>query len=490
MSRGNRILAELIYRTGILETAGNTHCEVSGVVFDSRKVSGGSLFVAFRGGNDDGHRHIDSAIEMGAVAVVCEHMPEHLNKDVCYIRVEDSRRALGIIASNYYGNPSLGLALIGITGTNGKTTVAKMLHGVFSGMGYKCGLISTIGNMVHDKEVEARYTTPDAPEINLLLSQMLDAGCEYAFMEVSSHALAQSRVAGLSFAGAVFTNLTHDHLDYHKTFREYSVSKKILFDELGSGSFALTNMDDKNGKTMVQNTKARVSTYSIKRMADFRARILEKNLDGMLLTIDRKDVWCRLTGTFNAYNILAVYATGRILDLDSDSLLTAISKCGPPEGRLDLFRGRDGITGIVDYAHTPDALKNVMETISELRTGNEKFITVVGCGGNRDSTKRAPMAEIAARFSDKVIFTSDNPRFEEPKDIIKDMIRGLESNPALKSKQITVTDRREAIAAACAIAGQGDIILVAGKGHEKYQEIKGARLPFDDKAELKRILAA
>ena len=490
MNKGTKPLADLIYRAGIVETAGNTHCMVSGVVFDSRKVAVGDLFVAFRGGNDDGHSYIDSAIEKGAGSIVCEVMPEKLFNDVCYIRVEDSRKALGIIASNYYGNPSGGLSLVGVTGTNGKTTVAKMLHEVFSGMGYRCGLISTIGNLIHDEKVNATYTTPDAVETNSLLSGMLEAKCEYAFMEVSSHALTQSRVEGLSFSGAVFTNLTHDHLDYHKSFREYSKSKKRLFDSLGNGSFAITNMDDKNGRTMVQNTKARISTYSLRSMADFRARVLEKSLDGMLLNIDGQDVWCRLTGTFNAYNILAVYSTGRLLGMEPGSLLTSISKCKPPEGRLDLFRGREGITGIIDYAHTPDALKNVMETISELRTGNEKLITVIGCGGNRDTIKRAPMAEIAAGFSDRVIFTSDNPRFEDPGDIINDMVKGLEANPALKSKQLTVTSRREAIATACAIARPGDIILVAGKGHEKYQEIKGVKHPFDDKAELKKFLAA
>lgn len=488
MNRENKSLADLIYKTGITETSGTTHREIATVVSDSRKATEGSLFVAIRGLTNDGHLHIDQAISLGAKAILCETLPGSLNDEVTYVRVRDTRKALGIVAANFFDHPSRRLKLIGVTGTNGKTTVVRMLHEVFSKLGNRCGMISTISNVVAGREVPTEYTTPDPLTINQLLADMAAAKCTHAFIEVSSHALAQARVEALHFAGAVFTNLTHDHLDYHKNFREYLKSKQLLFNKLETKSFALTNLDDKNGMIVTQNTKGKIWTYSLRAMADFKGKLLEKSLNGLHLQIDKRDVWCKLTGTFNAYNIMAVYGVGRILDKPADSLLSAISNCAPPKGRFDFFIGDNKVIGIVDYAHTPDALKNVLETIKEVRTGNEKLITVIGCGGNRDRSKRGPMAAVAASHSDKVIFTSDNPRHEDPETIIEEMMQGLQLNPGLKPKAIKITNRQEAINVACVMASEGDIILVAGKGHEKYQEIKGVKYPFDDKAILQKLL--
>lgn len=488
MQKVYKYLADIIYRTGILETIGTTQREITMVVSDSRIVKDGALFVAVKGLTTDGHQYIDQAIAGGAKAILCESMPGSKTEDISYIRVNDTSKALGIAAANFYDHPSQKLKLIGVTGTNGKTTVVRMLHEVFTRLGHRCGLISTISNVVVDREIATSHTTPDALTSHRLLAQMVEAKCTLAFMEVSSHALAQSRTEGLQFAGAVFTNLSHDHLDYHKTFKEYLKSKQLLFNKLGASSFALTNLDDKNGMIVVQNTAANVKTYSLKAMADFKGKLLENSFSGMHIHIRHTGLWCKLTGTFNAYNILAVYGTGIILGKQDNELLTAISICTPPEGRFDYFVGKNKVIGLVDYAHTPDAIKNVLETIHELRTGNEKLITVIGCGGNRDKKKRGPMAAIAASYSDKVIFTSDNPRDENPEDIIGDMVDGLELNPSLKSKYIVITKREEAINIACIMAAAGDIVLVAGKGHEKYQEIGGKKYPFDDKAVLHKLL--
>lgn len=481
-------LADLIYKAGITETAGSTHADISNVVCDSRKTTEGSLFVAIKGYTVDGHQYVDQAISSGARAVVCEVLPEKLIEGITYVRVNDTRKALGAIAANYYDDPSGKLQLIGVTGTNGKTTIVRMLYEVFTRMGHPCGMLSTISNIIADQQVGSDLTTPDVLTTNQYLSQMVSAGCRYAFMEVSSHALVQGRTEGIRFAGAVFTNLSHDHLDYHKSFKEYLKSKQKLFNTLDDKAFALTNLDDKNGIIMVQNTRADKKTYSLKAMADYKGKIMENRFSGMHMVIDKKDVWCKLTGTFNAYNVLAVYATGCMLGAGPDDLLTRISSCKSPEGRFDLMIGKNNVIGIVDYAHTPDALENVLQNIREVRTGNERLITVVGCGGNRDKGKRGTMAAIAASYSDKVIFTSDNPRYEEPEAIIEDMKNGLEINPALKSKHISIVRRDEAINVACVMATDGDIILVAGKGHEKYQEIKGVKHPFDDKATLQKLL--
>lgn len=480
-------LRDILYRADLLETRGLTDREVSAVEFDSRKVKPGTLFVAVKGLTTDGHLYIKKAIKSGACAVVCEKIPEKTPEDITFVRVKDSAQALGIITSNFFGNPSQKLRLVGVTGTNGKTTVVTLLHDLFSRLGYSCGLISTVKNLVGQKEIPASFTTPDPVQLNDLLNQMVTAGCEYAFMEVSSHAIVQQRVAGIAFSGGVFTNLTHDHLDFHKTFAGYLKAKKTFFDQLEPVAFAITNSDDKNGMVMLQNTRAIKKTYSLKTMADFKGRLLENSFTGLQLLIDGKEVWCKLVGEFNAFNLLAVYATAIMLGREQDEVLTGLSNCLPAEGRFDYFTGRDGITAIVDYAHTPDALENVLKTIAEIRTGSEKLITVVGCGGNRDAAKRPAMSAIAAKFSEKVILTSDNPRFEDPEQIITEMKAGLD--PFSIRKTITVLNRREAIIAACAMAAPGDIILVAGKGHEKYQEIKGEKYPFDDKEVLKEFLA-
>ncbi|MDX9941232.1 MAG: UDP-N-acetylmuramoyl-L-alanyl-D-glutamate--2,6-diaminopimelate ligase [Bacteroidales bacterium] len=479
-------MSNILYKAGLLETKGLMDREIKGLEFDSRKVQSGTLFVAIKGLTTDGHLYIPNAIESGASVVVCEDFPKSTPERVTFIRVRDSAYALGVLASNFYDNPSEKIKLIGVTGTNGKTTIVTLLHDLFSQLGYACGLISTVRNIIGQKEILANFTTPDPLQLNGLLHQMTEAGCEYVFMEVSSHAIVQHRIAGLSFTGGVFTNLTHDHLDFHKTFSEYLKAKKGFFDQLGTRAFVITNLDDKNGMVMLQNTLARKMTYSLRGMADFKGKVLENGFSGLQLQIDGREVWCKLVGEFNAYNLLAIYSTARMLGREPEETLTALSNCKPAEGRFDFFKGPKGVIGIVDYAHTPDALENVLKTIEDARTGAEKLITVVGCGGNRDAAKRPAMAAIAARLSTQVILTSDNPRNEPAEQIIEEMKAGL--NAVSIRKAISIINRREAINAACALAQPGDIILVAGKGHEKYQEIKGVKYPFDDKQILKEFL--
>jgi len=473
-----KLLKDILYKAGIEEVIGSTNVAIENVCIDSRQAKKFSLFIAVKGTQMDGHDYIAQAIKQGSLAIVCETLPENLVKDVNYVQVKNSRYAAGIIASNFFDNPSNDLKLVGVTGTNGKTTTATLLYELFVGLGYKVGLISTVRNLISGIEVAATHTTPDPINLNKLLAEMVDAGCEFCFMEVSSHALQQHRVAGLNFTGAIFTNITHDHLDYHETFSNYITAKKMLFDGLSSKAFALVNLDDKNGEVMVQNTKAKVVTYGLKSMADRKAKILENNLTGLILNIDGQEVITRLIGSFNAYNILSVYGAALELKEEKLQILTTLSNLHSPEGRFQFFKTPNNILGIVDYAHTPDALDNVLSTIRELRTGNEKLVTLVGCGGDRDKTKRPEMARIAAEGSDKVILTSDNPRSEEPQQIIEDMKKGLD--PVLVRKAVTILDRAEAIRTACMLAQPGDIILVAGKGHEKYQEVKGVKTPFDD----------
>lgn len=484
----NMLLKDIVSKISVTEHRGPLTKEISEVVSDSRRASPGSLFVAVKGLNTDGHQYIDQAISLGVSAVVCSEIPNNPSEEVTYIVTKNTAKALGSIAANFFGNPSKKLQLIGITGTNGKTTVVSMLYDVFTELGHRCGMISTTGNRIAAKELPAEYTTPDAISLNKLLKDMAEANCTHAFMEVSSHALAQYRTEAIHFRGAVFTNLTHDHLDYHKSFKEYLKAKQLLFKALGKEAFALTNLDDKNGMIALQNSKAVKNTYSLRAMADFKARILENSFNGLHLNIDGMDLMCRLSGSFNAYNILAVYGVGRLLNKNKEKLLQAISNCTPPEGRFDFFVAPRNITGIVDYAHTPDAIENVLSNIRKIRQEKGQIITILGCGGNRDQTKRGPMAVIAAKYSDKVFFTSDNPRDEDPEAIIEDMIHGLDLVPELKDKYIAITNRKEAIKVACITAGTGDIILVAGKGHEKYQEIRGEKHPFDDKAILKEYL--
>lgn len=473
-----KTLSDLLYKSGIEEVSGNTAIAVEKVVFDSRQVSEGSLFVALRGTSVDGHRFINEVIGRGAVAIICEELPLSLQAGITYVRVKDSSAALAHVCTNFYEHPSHKLSLVGITGTNGKTTTATLLHALFRKLGYKAGLISTVRNMVNDLEIPSTHTTPDPRTLNSLLAKMVEAGCTHCFMEVSSHAVVQKRIIGLQFKGGVFTNITRDHLDYHKTFDEYIRAKKGFFDQLSDDSFALVNADDRNHKVMVQNSKAGVKTFGLSAVCDFKAKIVESSISGLLLNIDGHDVLCRLTGNFNAYNLLGVYATAMLLGEDRLDVLTAISALDAPEGRFQQLHSSRGVTGIVDYAHTPDALQNVLQTIAALRTGNEQVITVVGCGGDRDAGKRPQMGAIAAEHSDRVILTSDNPRSEDPESIIAEMKAGVSAG--LMRKVLSVTDRREAIRTACALAQKGDIVLLAGKGHEKYQEIKGVRIPFDD----------
>ncbi|HPT13217.1 MAG TPA: UDP-N-acetylmuramoyl-L-alanyl-D-glutamate--2,6-diaminopimelate ligase [Bacteroidales bacterium] len=479
-------LADIFDKTDILSLKGDLSVMISGITFDSRKVEPGCLFIAVKGTHTDGHLYISDVIERGAVAVVCETMPEKTTPSVTYIKVNDSSDALGKIASAWYGYPSSKLRLVGITGTNGKTTTVTLLFNLFRELGYHAGLLSTISNRIDDEVITSTHTTPDALQLNGLLALMVDKGCDYCFMEVSSHSVVQNRIAGLTFAGGIFSNLTHDHLDFHKTFDEYLKAKKRFFDELPSDAFALTNIDDRNGRVMIQNTLAGKHTYSLLSMADFKGKIIETPLDGIHLDVDSTETWFRLVGQFNAYNIMAVYAAAVLLGEDKLEVLTTLSKLGSVEGRFDYLKSPDNIIAIVDYAHTPDALQNVLDTISSLRTGDETLITVVGCGGDRDRTKRPVMARIASRMSDKVIITSDNPRTEEPEAIIREMLAGIESD--CSRKVLTMTDRREAIRTACAMARPGDVILVAGKGHEKYQEINGVRHHFDDKEQLTEFL--
>jgi UDP-N-acetylmuramoyl-L-alanyl-D-glutamate--2,6-diaminopimelate ligase len=477
-----KLLSELLYKAGIDNMKGTTNLAISSVCFDSRKVGIASLFVATKGTQVDGHDFIEVAIEKGAVAIVCEEFPEEMNEKITYIKVKDSSFALGIVASNFYDHPSSKLKLIGVTGTNGKTTTVSLLFLLYRSLGKKVGLLSTVKNQINGEVIPSTHTTGDAVEINKILEKMVEEGCKYCFMEVSSHAIHQHRIAGLEFDLAIFSNLSHDHLDYHKTFDEYLLAKKKFFDDLPSNAIALVNSDEKHGQTMTQNTQAKVYSYGLRTMADFKCRILENTFAGLQLEIDGQEVWSRLIGTFNAYNLLAVYAAAILLEEEKIQALTSLSALSSVEGRFQYFKSEKNTIAIVDYAHTPDALKKVLDTIGDIRDGAEKVITVVGCGGNRDKEKRAVMAKIACRLSDQVILTSDNPRNENPEAIINEMKIGLEATDL--KKVLAITDRSEAIKTACMLANEKDIVLVAGKGHEKYQEIQGVKHPFDDKETL------
>ena len=480
-----KVLKDILYKCRLLEVVGSTHLEVESIAFDSRKVTANSLFVAVNGVAVDGHQFIQVAIEKGAKAILCQELPEVLVADVTYVRVLDSSEALGFAASNFYDNPSEKLTLVGVTGTNGKTTVATLLFELFTELGYYCGLLSTVANRIGDDILSATHTTPDAIAINALLADMLKKGVTHCFMEVSSHAVHQNRIAGLDFNGAIFTNITHDHLDYHKTFQNYLNAKKGFFDGLSNSAFALVNKDDSHGSFMVQNSKAKKLTYALKTIGDYKCKVMENQLTGLQLQINGQDVWVRLIGLFNAYNVLAVYGTAVQLGIEPLEVLTALSNLAPVEGRFQYFKTTNNITAIVDYAHTPDALENVLKTVKGIRTGNETVYTVVGCGGDRDAAKRPIMAKVACTLSDKVILTSDNPRSEDPTAIIQQMQVGVE--PQHFRKSLAIVDRKEAIKMACMSALPGDIILVAGKGHEKYQEISGVKYPFDDMQVLREL---
>ncbi len=462
--------------------ATTTAVEIKNIRFDSRLVEQGDLFVATRGTVVDGHTFISKAIAQGAVAVVCETLPEEMPSNVAFVQVEDSAEALGILAANFYGNPSHNLTLVGVTGTNGKTTIATLLYQLMRALGYKVGLFSTVRNYVNDKPVEATHTTPNPMEMNALLAQMVETGCEYAFTECSSHAINQRRIAGLKFKGGIFTNLTRDHLDYHKTVENYLKAKKRFFDDLPADAFALTNLDDKNGLVMLQNTQATKKTYSLREFADFKTRILEDGFDGMLLEMNEHEIMLPFIGRFNASNLSAVFGTAVLLGFDEVEVLTKLSTLHAVSGRFETLRAPQGYTAIVDYAHTPDALDNVLSTINEIREGEGNLIIVVGCGGNRDKGKRPIMAKISVTQSDRVILTSDNPRFEDPQAILNDMLTGIDASN--KRKVLVIVDRREAIKTACALAQRGDVILVAGKGHENYQIINDVKHHFDDKEEI------
>lgn len=477
-----RILKDIIYRTGIIDVAGFTDTGITDVTFDSRKVREGSLFVAVKGTQTDGHSYMEAVAEKGAVAIVCERFPDELKSGVTYVRVQDSSVALANVAANFYDNPSEKLKLVGVTGTNGKTTTATLLFQLFRNLGHPCGLLSTVRNQINDQVIPSTHTTPDPLQLNALLSAMVDDGCTYCFMEVSSHAVVQKRVSGLRFAGGVFTNITHDHLDYHKTFEEYIKAKKGFFDGLPEGSFALTNLDDKNGMVMLQNTRARKYTYSLRSMSDYKCRLIENHFSGLLLNLDGQEVLCHLVGSFNAYNLTATYAAALLLDEPKMEVLTQLSMLNAVEGRFDFLTSKSNVIGVVDYAHTPDALQNVLSTIHDVASGQGRVITIVGCGGDRDAAKRPVMAKIACELSDKVILTSDNPRSEDPTEIIQQMEKGVPLGEVRKT--LSIVDRKEAIKVAVSLAQPGDIILVAGKGHEKYQEVKGVKAPFDDKKVL------
>ena len=480
------VLEELIKGLKTVSVCGQTDIEITGVNIDSRRIKEGHLFIAQRGTQVDGHKFIPKAIELGAKAVLCEVLPEEKTEGVTYVQVESTEDVVGKVATIFYGDPSRKLKLVGVTGTNGKTTIATLLYNMFRKLGYKCGLLSTVCNYIEDEAVPADHTTPDPIELNYLLSRMVDAGCQYAFMECSSHAIAQKRIGGLDFAGGLFTNLTRDHLDYHKTFENYRNAKKAFFDQLPKTAFAITNADDKNGMVMVQNTKATVKTYSTRTMADFKAKILECHFGGMYLEIDGREVGVQFIGKFNVRNLLAVYGAAVMLGEKPENVLLVMSTLKSVSGRLDPIQSPEGYTAIVDYAHTPDALENVLNAIHEVLEGKGHVITVCGAGGNRDKGKRPLMAQEAVKQSDKVIITSDNPRFEEPQDIINDMLAGLDDQQM--KKVVSIVDRREAIRAACMLAQKGDVILVAGKGHEDYQEIKGVKHHFDDKEVLREAM--
>lgn len=479
-------LSELLKSVSILQIAGPAETEITGVNIDSRKIEKGHLFVAIKGTQTDGHKFIAKAIELGATAILCEDMPKEKIESVSYLQVASTEDVVGQVATNFYGNPSKKLKLVGVTGTNGKTTIATLLYNMFRKFGHRCGLLSTVCNYIEDEAIAADHTTPDPIELNHLLHRMVEAGCEYAFMECSSHAIAQKRIGGLTFAGGIFTNLTRDHLDYHKTFENYRNAKKAFFDGLPKEAFAITNADDKNGSVMVQNCKANIKTYSIRQMADFRAHIIECHFEGMYLEINGREVGVQFIGKFNVSNLLAVYGAAVMLGKNPEDVLVVMSTLKSVAGRLEPIRSKDGITAVVDYAHTPDALENVLNAIHEVLEGKEgHVITVCGAGGNRDKGKRPLMAQEAVKQSDRVIITSDNPRFEEPQDIINDMLAGL--TPQQMKKVVSIVDRKEAIRTACMMAQKGDVILIAGKGHEDYQEIKGVKHHFDDREVVRDI---
>lgn len=478
-------LQDILYKVHLKEVHGSTSVEVNDIQIDSRRVNKGSVFVALKGEQTDGHKFFEKAIELGATVLVGEVMPEKFVDGITYLQVQNSHEAVAYMAHNFYGEPSKKVKLVGVTGTNGKTTIATVLFKLFNQLGYKCGLISTVQNQIAEEIIPSTHTTPDAVSLNALLAKMVDAACQYVFMEVSSHAVHQHRVTGLHFVGALFSNITHDHLDYHKTFDEYIKVKKKFFDDLSADSFAISNADDKRGTVMLQNTQAKKYYYSLKTVAEFKGKILDNALTGLQMLVNDKEVHFRLIGEFNAYNLLAVYGAAVCLGEKPETVLTALSMLSGAEGRFDYIISNDLIIGIVDYAHTPDALENVLSTIKKLRKGHEQIITVVGCGGDRDKTKRPIMAQSACDLSDRVILTSDNPRTEDPNQILRDMEADL--NSAAKRKYISIADRREAIKTAVSLANKEDIILVAGKGHEKYQDINGIKYPFDDKAVLREM---
>jgi UDP-N-acetylmuramoyl-L-alanyl-D-glutamate--2,6-diaminopimelate ligase len=478
-----KYLKDILYTVAITKVFGSTNVVVKNLVFDSRKIVNNDVFIAQKGGSVDGHLYIEKAIHLGAIVIICEDFPEAQKEGITYVQVVNANAALAIMASNFYDNPSSKMPLVGVTGTNGKTTIASLLYQLFKKAGYKVGLLSTVKILVDEVAYKATHTTPDSVTINSYLDKMVDAGVDFCFMEVSSHGIHQKRTEGLTFAGGIFTNLSHDHLDYHETFAEYRNVKKIFFDGLPKTAFALTNIDDKNGNFMLQNTKAKKKTYALQTVADFKVKILEKQLSGTLITVDGTEVWTKLIGVFNIYNLTAIIATAKLLGLEKLETLTIISELESVSGRFEYVVSQGGITAIIDYAHTPDALKNVLETINDIRTGTEKVITVVGCGGDRDKTKRPKMAHIASQLSSQVIFTSDNPRTENPQTILDEIEAGV--SPENYRKTLTVLDRRQAIKTACKLSEVGDIILIAGKGHEDYQEINGVRTHFDDLEEVK-----
>lgn len=479
-------LKDILYKVAIEAVKGTTDVSVGKIEFDSRKIESDDVFVAIRGTVSDGHDFIEKAIGLGAIAVVCEVVPQTTHDGITYVQVADTSLALAYMSANYYGDPSAKLKLVGVTGTNGKTTIASLLYQLFKKAGYKVGLLSTVKILVDNKEYKATHTTPDSLTINYYMNEMVEEGCDYCFMEVSSHGIHQKRTEGLHFTGGVFTNLSHDHLDYHPTFAEYRDVKKSFFDNLPKTAFAITNIDDKNGPVMLQNTKAKKRTYALKTYADYRAQILENQLSGLLLKVNEQEVWVRLIGSFNAYNLLAIYGVAIELGIESQEALRLLSELESVSGRFQYIVSAGNITAIVDYAHTPDALENVLKTIEDIRTKNEQLITVVGCGGDRDTTKRPIMANIASTMSDKAIFTSDNPRSEKPEAIIEDMEKGVE--PQNYKKTVSIVDRKQAIKTACQLAQPNDIILIAGKGHETYQEIQGVRHDFDDMKTVKELL--
>ena len=478
-------LQDIIASVEVLQVVGDQQTEIVGLNYDSRRVAAGDCFFAVVGVQSDGHNYIPQAVERGACAVVCERLPESPAEGVCYVRVADTNAAMADMAAAFYDHPSRELQLVGVTGTNGKTTTATLLYDLFRMLGYRAGLISTVVYRVGEREIESTHTTPDSIRLNAMLREMVDAGCDYCFMECSSHAIVQDRIRGVRFVGGIFTNLTHDHLDYHKTFAEYLRAKKLFFDHLPKEAFALTNIDDRNGRVMVQNTRAAVRTLSLRSMADFRCKVIEMLMDGMLLRLDGEEVWVKCIGRFNAYNMLTIYATALMLGQRKEEVLTAISTLQSVSGRFEYIRAADGTTAVVDYAHTPDALENVISTIEEIRQPDQKLIVLCGCGGDRDKTKRPEMATIAVKYADTSIFTSDNPRTEDPEQILRDMVEGL----PLDARYLKIADRGEAIRTAAMLARPGDIILLAGKGHETYQVIGTEKIHFDDREEIRKHFA-